>query len=192
MTSLNIFTKCPFTGNPKTRLSSLLNLDERSFLSKIMIENILQEANKLSKNIKVFLWVYPNHNHKFFKKLESKYRIYLKRQYGNNLSERMQHCLRAQSHPSRKTLLIGSDLPTLNFQIVNDALNMLESKDCVIGPTKDRGFYLLGFNGQYKPIIKNNTLFYNSVVENVKNLSLSFGKIKKIKDIDYPNDLLTI
>ena len=192
MISLNIFTKCPFTGNPKTRMSEILNLDERRFISKIMIENILQEVSKLSKNIKIYLWVYPNYNHIFFKKLKNKYNIYLKIQYGKNLAERMEFCLKEQSKFMKKTLLIGSDLPTLNLSIINDALNVLKSKDYVVGPSKDGGFYLLGFNGQYKDIIKNEFLFYENIVTNIKNLSLSLGEVKKIKDIDYPNDLLTI
>ncbi len=192
MISLNIFTKCPFTGNPKTRMSEILNLDERRFISKIMIENILQEVSKLSKNIKIYLWVYPNYNHIFFKKLKNEYNIYLKIQYGKNLAERMEFCLKEQSKLMKKTLLIGSDLPTLNLSIINDALNILKSKDYVVGPSKDGGFYLLGFNGQYKDIIKNEFLFYENIVTNIKNLSLSLGEVKKIKDIDYPNDLLTI
>tara|TARA_B100001996_G_scaffold350644_1_gene310161 strand:- start:1913 stop:2494 length:582 start_codon:yes stop_codon:yes gene_type:complete len=192
MISLNIFTKCPFTGNPKTRMSEILNLDERRFISKIMIENILQEVSKLSKNIKIYLWVYPNYNHIFFKKLKNEYNIYLKIQYGKNLAERMEFCLKEQSKLMKKTLLIGSDLPTLNLSIINDALNVLKSKDYVVGPSKDGGFYLLGFNGQYKDIIKNEFLFYENIVTNIKNLSLSLGEVKKIKDIDYPNDLLTI
>ena len=192
MISLNIFTKCPFTGNPKTRMSKILNLDERIFISKIMIENILQETSKLPKNIKVYVWVYPNYNHMFFKGLTNKYNISLKAQYGINLSKRMQNCLQEQSQLMKKTLLIGSDLPTLNFNIINDALNVLESKDCVIGPSKDGGFYLLGFNGQYKDIIKDEYLFYKNIIKNIKNLSLSLGEVRKIKDIDYPNDLLTI
>ena len=192
MISLNIFTKCPFTGDPKTRMSEILNLDERRFISKIMIENILQEVSKLSKNIKIYLWVYPNYNHIFFKKLKNEYNIYLKIQYGKNLAERMEFCLKEQSKLMKKTLLIGSDLPTLNLSIINDALNVLKSKDYVVGPSKDGGFYLLGFNGQYKDIIKNEFLFYENIVTNIKNLSLSLGEVKKIKDIDYPNDLLTI
>jgi glycosyltransferase A (GT-A) superfamily protein (DUF2064 family) len=78
------------------------------------------------------------------------------------------------------------------LSIINDALNILKSKDYVVGPSKDGGFYLLGFNGQYKDIIKNEFLFYENIVTNIKNLSLSLGEVKKIKDIDYPNDLLTI
>ena len=33
MISLNIFSKCPYNGNPKTRLKDLLNKEERSFIT---------------------------------------------------------------------------------------------------------------------------------------------------------------
>ena len=64
MTSLNIFTKCPYTGNPKTRMQSFLTDKERTFISKYMLLNILQEVTKLN-DISINLWVYPKYKHPF-------------------------------------------------------------------------------------------------------------------------------
>ena len=91
---INVFTKCPFTGNPKTRLSSIFSRDEREFLCKIMIENMMKELSCFdrSKN-KVNVHIYPNHSHKFFNKFENDFKCQLYSQQGENLSQRILCCI---------------------------------------------------------------------------------------------------
>tara|TARA_B100001250_G_C19817462_1_gene799535 strand:- start:8754 stop:9341 length:588 start_codon:yes stop_codon:yes gene_type:complete len=195
MISLNIFTKCPYSGGPKKRLSDFLTSDERSYISEQMLNNILLESKKVF-NIKRFLWVYPNFYNKFFNNIEKEYSLSLKNQIGNSLYERMEYCLSTQSRKFSKTLLVGSDIPSLSSDIINDAIRILDYKDYVLGPSKDGGFYLLGFKGVYKDIIfksqNNETILFNYVIENIKNLSSTYGVIPVLKDIDIKEDLLVI
>tara|TARA_B110001454_G_C12517894_1_gene349754 strand:+ start:123 stop:710 length:588 start_codon:yes stop_codon:yes gene_type:complete len=193
MISLNIFTKCPFSGEPKKRLSNFLTSDERSYISEQMLKNILLESKKIC-NIKRFLWVYPNFYNKFFNNIENEYSLSLKNQIGNSLCERMKHCLSIQSRDFSKTLLVGSDIPSLSSDIINDAIRILDYKDYVLGPSEDGGFYLLGFKGIYKDIIlknqNNKTILYNYIIENIKDSSSTYGLIPMLKDIDTKEDLL--
>tara|TARA_B100000586_G_C19939897_1_gene355074 strand:- start:81 stop:668 length:588 start_codon:yes stop_codon:yes gene_type:complete len=195
MVSLNIFTKCPFSGEPKKRLSNFLTSDERSYISEQMLKNILLESKKIY-NIKRFLWVYPNFYNKFFNNIENEYSLSLKNQIGNSLYERMEYCLSIQSRDFSKTLLIGSDIPSLSSEIINDAIRVLDYKDYVLGPSKDGGFYLLGFKGVYKNIIlksqNNKTILFKCIIENIKDSSSTYGMIPMLKDIDTEEDLLVI
>jgi len=195
MISLNIFTKCPFSGKPKKRLSNFLTSDERSYISEQMLKNILLESKKIY-NIKRFLWVYPNFYNKFFNNIENEYSLSLKNQIGNSLYERMEYCLSTQSRNFSKTLLIGSDIPSLSSDIISDAIRVLDYKDYVLGPSKDGGFYLLGFKGVYKNIIlkgqNNKTILLNYVIENIKDSSSTYGVVPMLKDIDTKEDLLII
>ena len=195
MISLNIFTKCPFSGEPKKRLSNFLTSDERSYISEQMLKNILLESKKIY-NIKRFLWVYPNFYNKFFNNIENEYSLSLKNQIGNSLYERMEYCLSIQSRDFSKTLLIGSDIPSLSSEIINDAIRVLDYKDYVLGPSKDGGFYLLGFKGVYKNIIlksqNNKTILFKCIIENIKDSSSTYGMIPMLKDIDTEEDLLVI
>ena len=75
MISLNIFTKCPYTGNPKTRLKKLLTVDERIFITSHMLTNILDEVSSFMDDVKVTLWVYPNAEHSWFKQIKKKYNL---------------------------------------------------------------------------------------------------------------------
>ena len=128
MTSLNIFTKCPYTGNPKSRMQSFLTDKERTFISKYMLLNILQEVTKLN-GISINLWVYPKYKHPFFQEIQSKYKINLVEQIGNSLNHRMQNCIASQSKKFKKIILIGSDIPSLTYDIIELTINFLDKND---------------------------------------------------------------
>ena len=93
-------------------------------------------------------------------------------------------------------MLIGSDIPSLSSEIINDAISVLDCKDYVLGPSKDGGFYLLGFKGVYKNIIlksqNNKTILFKCIIENIKDSSSTYGMIPMLKDIDTEKDLLVI
>ena len=191
-TSINILTKCPFTADPKSRLGDLLTKDERTFISKHMILNILNETRKI-KDTSINLWVYPNYNHSFFKNIFLDYKINLVSQIGNTLNERMSNCILSESKKSENIILVGSDIPSLNKNIILMAMEFLEKNNYVVGPSRDGGFYLFGlklFNEDSLDLIKNNEFIQ------IKNLLDSLGESYKVlqtlKDIDTKEDLLFI
>lgn len=47
----------------------------------------------------------------------------------------------------KNVIFLGSDLPTLSFAMVQQAVAQFKFKDFVIGPSKDGGFYLFGARG---------------------------------------------
>lgn len=192
MISLNIFSKCPYRGNPKTRLKKLLSKDERQYISVYMLNNLLDEIDKLKTLANINLWVYPNYNHTFYINLKKKYEINLMIQQGKNLFERMTSCLNNESSQSDITLLFGSDIPTLDSNIILDAISLLKSKDVVLGPSKDMGFYLIGVKGRYDKEIINHkdNMSFREIQRNILSKSMSLGLVRKLKDIDKPNDLL--
>ncbi|MEC7864441.1 MAG: DUF2064 domain-containing protein [Pseudomonadota bacterium] len=195
MISLNIFAKCPNTGNPKQRMGELLDKKGRSDLAKIMLINILEEMHNINISLKTNLWVYPNIDNEWIKKLSKKYFITLKKQIGESLCSRMQNCLLSESALGGKTLLIGTDIPALSKNSISKAIKTLNNNNIVIGPTYDEGFYLIGIKDQESAQCLANC-------ENLKNYkdmknmnSLANQKIyilEKLKDIDNPNDLLLI
>tara|TARA_Y100000748_G_scaffold275554_1_gene251385 strand:+ start:72 stop:656 length:585 start_codon:yes stop_codon:yes gene_type:complete len=192
MSSLNIFSKCPYRGNPKTRLKNLLSKNERKYISISMLKDLLDETHKLENLIDINLWVYPDYEHNFYRKLEKEYKLNLMNQEGENLFDRMMFCLNNESLQSNKTLLVGSDIPSLDSNIILDALSLLSTKDVVLGPSKDDGFYLIGIKGFF-----NNELFNDNenmsckqIQKNILSKSMNFALLNELKDIDEPNDLL--
>ena len=193
MISLNIFTKCPNTGDPKKRMYSLLNNSGRSCLAKIMLCCILSETTSL--NIKKNLWVFPNFNDDYMNSLSDEYKVSLRCQAGNSLTSRMINCLFIESKISDKTILIGSDIPSLSKETIIQSINILDDHDVVLGPSYDDGFYLIGIKDNN---ICNQLTNYGdlSSFRDIKNFLVSRGKkvslLDRHKDIDEPKDLLTI
>ena len=191
-TSINILTKCPYTGNPKSRLNNLLTQDERVFLTKYMIFNILNETEGI-KNTSISLWVYPNHHHVFFNEIFLNFKINLANQIGNTLNERMQSCIISESKKFENVILIGSDIPSLNKSIIQDAIEFLNESNYVLGPSRDGGFYLFGSkssNNISLDLVKNNDFL--SIQNTLESVGESYKVLQTLKDIDTKHDLLSI
>ena len=195
MISLNIFTKCPMTGNPKQRMKELLDETGRSILAKILLENVLNEVNKINSEISKNLWVYPDINNKWIKNLSKKYSITLRKQIGNSLSDRMKSCLISESIISDKVIIIGSDIPTLTNMDILESIDSLKYNNIVIGPSHDDGFYLIGIKNaeSVRYINDPNCLTNYKVIKNtLVSANQKVGLLRKLKDIDHPDDLLFV
>ncbi|MCH8828735.1 MAG: TIGR04282 family arsenosugar biosynthesis glycosyltransferase [Planctomycetes bacterium] len=58
----------------------------------------------------------------------------------------------ADSIGAERTVVIGSDSPTLPADFLDRAFDRLASSDCVVGPASDGGYYLIGQRGRPQPI----------------------------------------
>mgnify|MGYP006087467707 FL=1 len=193
MISLNIFSKCPYNGNPKTRLKGLLNKEERSFITLHMLTNILDEVSEINDDFKITLWVYPRLKDNLLHTIKRKYKINIRQQQGSSLCERMNNCLSLESSKYEKTILIGSDIPSLTKGIIMDAKYALLKKDIVIGPSTDGGFYLIGIKGHYKDFIDcMKPMDIQNLKDKISSHSLDLELLQELKDIDKPEDLLFI
>ncbi|MBT6224978.1 MAG: DUF2064 domain-containing protein [Cryomorphaceae bacterium] len=180
-------------GNPKTRLKDFLTKDERTFITKYMLTNILNEVSQLNDEVMITLWIYPNIDHPWLHELKAKYKFNLKKQIGSSLCERMNNCLSFESSKNNKTILIGSDIPSLSKSIIMDAIHILSNKDIVIGPSLDGGFYLIGVNRLFKDTIDcTKPINILNLKKNITSQRKSIGLLRALKDIDTPEDLLII
>ena len=115
-------------------------------------------------------------------------------QSGKNLGQRMMNAFQDQFDLRYDAVcIIGSDNYEITADIINQAFKSLGSKDLVIGPSYDGGYYLLGMKQIYKSLFKNKSWSTSSVymetLENFKNLGLSPHVLQKLRDIDVEEDL---
>lgn len=76
-------------------------------------------------------------------------------QAGGDLGARMRAFFEGEFEDGAdRVVLIGSDSPTLDPSIVIGAFLCLESKDVVIGPSTDGGYYLVGCRPPVPPIFE--------------------------------------
>ena len=96
---------------------------------------------------------------------------------------------------SEKKLVIGADIPSISIDEISECINSLNEYDCVFGPSKDGGFYLVGTKANADFIFENlnmDTILINSLIAICRKNKISYKLIRELKDIDCEKDLLFI
>ncbi len=91
-------------------------------------------------------------------------------------------------------VIIGTDCPGLNAQIMAEAFGLLhQSHDLVLGPALDGGYYLLGLRYFIPELFINinwgTAEVLQHTVEIAKQLELSIAYLPDLADVDRPEDL---
>ena len=77
----------------------------------------------------------------------------------------------------RHTIIIGTDLPDLCHLNLIQGIKMLDSRDVILGPSDDGGYWLIGFSDRmlssknFYPFININWSSNNVIQETINNLS---------------------
>ncbi|MCP3676681.1 MAG: glycosyltransferase, partial [Deltaproteobacteria bacterium] len=121
-----------------------------------------------------------------------------KHQRKESLGDRMTEAMRPHLQYSSGVLLIGSDCPDINTAILQEALLSLTSHKVVLGPTHDGGYYLIGVSGHlpawqlqhlFEDIPWGTETVFKRTLDTIKRHHLNYHLVKKLHDIDTPEDL---
>ena len=127
------------------------------------------------RNYKLFFYTTPLIKFRSFS-YNYKKNVYL--QKGHNLGEKIWH---VRSFIKDRFVLIGSDIPEIKFEYLNYAFQILKTKDVVIGPTYDNGFWLIGFSNKksiiypFKNIRWSSQYTLDDLMNNLEAFSLLFS-----------------
>ncbi len=185
--ALIIFTRNPELGKVKTRLAKTIG-----DASALNIYNfLLKHTVKITKELAVDKFVfYSEAIHRddiwdtaiFRKKLQA----------GNDLGKKMENAFSdifAMGY--EQAIIIGSDMYDLDKTDLETAFNTLQTKQTVIGPATDGGYYLLGMKELNAKIFKNKDWGNSTVLkdtladlENEKYILLD-----ERNDVDYYEDI---
>lgn len=142
-TLLIIFVKAPDPGRVKTRLSPFIPKEAAAKLQAAFMRDILQSTRCLP--CERALACAPTTEHSLFHQIKKEENLRLIPQKGADLGERMHHALkRGFSLGFKKVILLGCDAPTLPIAYIQEAIDHLDLKHLVLGPSRDGGYYLLG------------------------------------------------
>ncbi|MBO3115705.1 TIGR04282 family arsenosugar biosynthesis glycosyltransferase [Winogradskyella sp. DF17] len=116
-------------------------------------------------------------------------------QLGDNLGDRMLNAFRDGFNLGYdKIVLIGSDLPDLNKQLIERAISSLDNNDVVFGPADDGGYYLIGMNTLIPNIFKDKPWSQPNLlkvsIEELDELNRSVATLENLNDIDTFEDLI--
>tara|TARA_B100000508_G_scaffold141091_1_gene146292 strand:+ start:17768 stop:18373 length:606 start_codon:yes stop_codon:yes gene_type:complete len=186
---LLIFTKNPELGKCKTRLAKTLG-DEKALS---IYCQLLEHTRTFSARVDADKHVYYSSNipendlwstNDFERKLQSEGDL------GEKMSSAFKHSFEAGY---RKVVIIGSDCAEINEQDIDKAFDELDSKDVVLGPAIDGGYYLLGMREFYPFLFSDKSwstpnLINETISDLIKN-GKSYQLLEEKSDIDYEEDL---
>jgi glycosyltransferase A (GT-A) superfamily protein (DUF2064 family) len=190
---INILSKNPDQTDCKTRLKTLLSEDDRSFISKVMLEMTCKAISKI--DVKKRLYLYPNTKGDFIKDLSENFKLSVSIQKNGFLSDKIYSVLNTQDKTMSKRILVGSDIPSIDTSDFEECIDLLDKYDVVLGPSKDGGFYFVGVKNNAHEVFKYLKLDHitlNRIIYECLRYKIDYGFTRVLKDIDSCEDLLFI
>jgi len=151
---LVIMAKLPQAGRAKTRLGRQLGYGRAAWIYRHNLELLLQRVAAPSANPRwsTVLAVTPDAavSSTYFRQLARRFDVRVTGQGDGDLGARMVRLLANATtpttiqSPTRKAVLIGSDIPGVSKIALQEAFTGLNRAQHVFGPARDGGFWLVG------------------------------------------------
>ncbi|CCK81433.1 TIGR04282 family arsenosugar biosynthesis glycosyltransferase [Desulfobacula toluolica] len=186
-----VFLRAPEEGRVKTRLSRGLSNAFVLELYKAFVCDTL-EALALTGDKHLYFW--PRGKEKILQKwLGTQYQYSL--QQGEDIGQRMANAfvdIFKKGYDS--ALLVGTDIPELSTNLICLAYDALQTKDAVIGPSSDGGYYLIGFEksaflkNMFDGIDWSTSAVMDQTIKIMNRMSIRYKLLEEMNDIDTPAD----
>ena len=183
-----VFVKNAISGKVKTRLAKTIGDDE----ALNVYLTLLKETKKAILNLKAdkeiwYAWEIGNED--IWNEDQFNKRV----QVNGDLGNKMSHAFKTSFEEGlEKVILIGSDCPTLTTGIIEEAYEMLNKNDVVVGPSKDGGYYLIGMSAYKQELFEDISWSTELVMEQTESRAskngITLGKLQFLNDIDNEDD----
>ncbi|MEH1789952.1 TIGR04282 family arsenosugar biosynthesis glycosyltransferase [Nostoc sp.] len=191
---LIIFTRYPEPGKTKTRLIPVLGIVGAANLQRQMSEYTIFQVQELQKAIDISMEVrFTGGDSQLMEDWLGLDLVYRSQSEGD-LGLRMARSLfEAFQSGMEQVIIIGTDCPGVNAQILATAFEKLDAFDLVLGPAIDGGYYLIGLRQPIPELFVNIDWGTNGVfqktVDIAQKLNLSYVNLSPLADVDRPEDL---
>ena len=187
--ALIIFVRNPELGKVKTRLAATIGDEKALEVYVQLLEHTNQISNGVCADKFVFYFDIIEENDlwscdTFIKKLQRE----------GDLGQKMYSAFSTLFDEGyNQIVIIGSGCPQLTTEIIEDAFEMLQQSDAVLGPAHDGGYYLLGIKKIYAELFSNIEWSTDQVLSQTlaacDHAGLSYGLLPELTDIDTEADL---
>lgn len=196
-TCVIVFAKNPIPNTVKTRLIPPLSPEQAATLYAAFLTDWCEALAELS-DVDLVIAYTPADAQPDLQALIGDDAIYIP-QVGTDLGERLTSATQwAAEHGWTKILLVGSDSPTLPISYISQGLTLLDSRNIVIGPSTDGGYYLIGFSVEilaatipyvFEDIAWSTAEVFQQTVARIDAAAATFGLLPPWYDIDRAEDL---
>ena len=196
-TCVIVFAKNPIPNEVKTRLVPTLSPEQAATLYAAFLADWCEALAELP-DIDLVIAYTPTDAQPDLQALIGDDAIYIP-QVGINLGERLTSATQwAAEHGWTKILLVGSDSPTLPISYISEAITLLDTRNIVIGPSVDGGYYLIGFSVEalattipyvFEDIAWSTAKVFQQTVTRIREAKVTLGLLQLWYDIDRSEDL---
>src|SRR5215831_5580224 len=192
--TLVIMAKAPRPGMVKTRLAESLPSPAVTGLYRCLLEDTLALAKSLT-SLEVAVMCPESDQDELAHLLGNTVQIVA--QEGEGLSAGLTSVFRHFTGAHRRHVIaFNSDSPHLAPSVLDWAFEILATRDLVVGPTHDGGYYLVGAKAAHASLFDGDGMGTSSALDRLlmrtKVLELSTGFTEPFYDIDVAEDLLLL
>lgn len=197
---LLIFARYPEPGKVKTRLVSALTPQVAARLHRRMTEAVVKIARAARRaavtrgEMPVTIW-YTGARRRDFRAWLGTDLGFAEQASGDcDLGVRMLDAFEAAFQSGAGAVIgVGSDIPGLTSEILEQAVEGLRSKNTVVGRAADGGYYLIGMKSVHPSLFEGidwgTGRVYAQTCERIRRLGLSVADLPPLRDVDRPEDL---
>lgn len=187
---LLIFTRNPELGKGKTRLAATVGNESALAIYKFLLNHTVSITQNVNAAKQVWyseeIWNNDIWDNSVFDK---------RLQHGADLGVRMANAFQEGfASEYERIIVIGSDMYDLDKIDIENAFENLKTKDFVIGPAEDGGYYLLGMTNFNPEVFKDKTWGTETVLSetlnDLKNKNIQVLEVRN--DVDIYEDIATI
>ncbi len=193
--SIGLIARYPHRGQVKTRLAATIGDDDALTVYEALLTytvTVLKNAKATSTRVVAF--VADANDLRSFARDYPGIDAY-DAQIEGDLGMRMSAALSSLLNDG-PALLIGADCPELTAEDLNAAIALLDTHDCVLGPSHDGGYYLIGMQRLLPDLLVDmpwsSDRVYILTRERLDAIGASVGLLPIRRDIDTYNDLVEL
>ena len=192
--ALVIFARAPVPGQAKTRLIPVLGPEGAAELYRCFLRDTLANAAVMDASVVVAAAEAQHVSEVSRLAAEACPAAEVIVQEGRDLGERMlnafRHTLRSGN---RRTVIVGSDVPSLPWERVSEALRLAGERDLTLGPSLDGGYYLIGMHAAiprlFEGLAWGGPTVLTDTLRRAQELRLTVSLLDPWYDVDTPADL---
>ncbi|MBI4533716.1 MAG: TIGR04282 family arsenosugar biosynthesis glycosyltransferase [Candidatus Melainabacteria bacterium] len=189
------FAKNPDLIPVKTRLARSLGQKVATRVYIALLEDCLSSLSSVNGAEK-FLACLPDERGTFFDDLKTRHGVKLVCQEGDDLGERMLHCVRSLLKNYQAVIVFGTDIPALPVISIKHALDSMRHWDVLLGPSLDGGYYAFGakkaVDSMFVGIEWGSETVFGDTVKNCAGLGLELMFLDVLDDVDNIESLIRL
>ncbi len=178
---LILFTRYPVNGNTKTRLIPALGEEGAAVLQRQMTEYALEQVLGVDAQLQILFSGGSIHDMQEW--LGSGYE-YIE-QIEGDIGRRMEVAFKkAFDRGAQRVVLLGTDCPDNRTINIKRCFKKLEKYPCVIGPSDDGGYYMIGLSHHKPELFRGVNWSTSSVFDETVSMLDSYFTLETFVDVD--------